>query len=74
MEADFSPDGKTVSFVRGNNLFVVDTASGRETQLTKDGAEKFLTARSSGFTKKNFTVAATSAVTGGHPIRRRLRF
>ncbi len=41
-EADFSPDGKMVSFVRGNNLFVVEIASSKETQLTKDGAEKFL--------------------------------
>lgn len=41
-EADFSPDGKMVSFVRGNNLFVVDTATGRETQLTRDGGEKIL--------------------------------
>lgn len=42
LEADFSPDGKMVSFVRGMNLFVVDTASGKETQLTKDGSEKIL--------------------------------
>ncbi|CAN5583457.1 S9 family peptidase [soil metagenome] len=42
LEADFSPDGKMVSFVRGNNLFVVDIASGKETQLTKDGGEKIL--------------------------------
>jgi len=41
MEADFSPDGKMVSFVRGNNLYAVDVASGKEIQLTKDGAEKF---------------------------------
>lgn len=41
-EPDFSPDGRKVSFVRGNNLFVVDLASGRETQLTKDGGEKTL--------------------------------
>jgi dipeptidyl-peptidase 4 len=41
-EAGFAPDGKKVSFVRGNNLFVVEIASGRETQLTKDGSEKFL--------------------------------
>ena len=27
-EADFSPDGRWVSFVRGNNLFVVDVAKG----------------------------------------------
>ena len=41
-EADFSPNEKMISFVRGNNLFVVDLASGKETQLTTDGAEKFL--------------------------------
>ncbi len=42
LEADFSPDGKMVSFVRGMNLFVVDVVSGKETQLTKDGSEKIL--------------------------------
>jgi len=42
LEADFSPDGKMVSFVRGMNLFVVDVANGKETQLTKDGGEKIL--------------------------------
>lgn len=41
-EADFSPDGKWVSFVRGNNLFVVDPVKGGEKQLTRDGAEKIL--------------------------------
>jgi len=40
LEADFSPDGKWISFVRGNNLFVVDVARGRERQLTRDGGEK----------------------------------
>ena len=39
LEADFSPDGKLVSFVRGNNLFVVDVAKGSEKQLTRDGKE-----------------------------------
>lgn len=42
LEADFSPDGKYVSFVRGMNLFVVETATGREKQLTRDGSEKIL--------------------------------
>ena len=41
-EPDFSPDGTKVSFVRGMNLFVVDIASGKETQLTKDGSEIIL--------------------------------
>ena len=42
LEADFSPDGKMISFVRGNNLFVINAATGRETQLTSDGGEKIL--------------------------------
>lgn len=40
LEADFSPDGKWISFVRGNNLYVVGAAGGREKQLTRDGGEK----------------------------------
>lgn len=35
--ATFSPDGKRVAFVRDNNLFVVDLANAKETQLTTDG-------------------------------------
>lgn len=38
-EEDFSPDGKWVSFVRGNDLFAVDVAKGNEKQLTRDGRE-----------------------------------
>jgi dipeptidyl-peptidase-4 len=37
LEADISPDGKWVSFVRNNNLFVVDVAKANEKQLTRDG-------------------------------------
>ncbi len=39
-EEDFSPDGKWVSFVRGNNLYVVDVTNGNEKQLTRDGADR----------------------------------
>lgn len=42
LEADFSPDGKWVSFVRGMNLFVVDVTTAKEKQLTRDGDEKIL--------------------------------
>src|SRR3970282_616947 len=38
----FSPNGKTVSFVRGYDLWVVDVASGKETRLTSDGKEELL--------------------------------
>jgi dipeptidyl-peptidase 4 len=44
-EEDFSPDGRAVSFVRHNNLFVVDIATGRERALTKDGGEKVFNGR-----------------------------
>ena len=38
----FSPDGKSIGFVRNNNIFVVDVASGAERQLTTDGAEHII--------------------------------
>ena len=38
---DTSPDGKRTAFVRDWNLWVRDVASGRETQLTKDGVKDF---------------------------------
>ena len=38
-EADFSPDGKWVSYVRENNLYVVEIAKGRTKQLTRDGSK-----------------------------------
>ncbi|MDB4948404.1 MAG: hypothetical protein JWM27_1053 [Gemmatimonadetes bacterium] len=37
--AKLSPDGTRVGFVRDNNVFVTDVATGRETQLTRDGGE-----------------------------------
>jgi dipeptidyl-peptidase-4 len=36
-EATFSPDGASVAFVRGNNLFAVTVAAPREVALTSDG-------------------------------------
>jgi dipeptidyl-peptidase-4 len=41
----FSPDGRFVAFVRGNNLFVSDATTGRESALTKDGAARILNGR-----------------------------
>jgi dipeptidyl-peptidase 4 len=38
MYASFSPDGTKVGFVRGNNIFIKDLASGKETQVTGDGS------------------------------------
>jgi dipeptidyl-peptidase-4 len=41
-EATFSPDGRLVAFVRGNNLHVVNVANGRERAITKDGGRQIL--------------------------------
>lgn len=42
LEAGFSPDAKKVSYVRGNNLYAVDIATGEETQFTRDGNKNTL--------------------------------
>jgi dipeptidyl-peptidase-4 len=42
---EFSPDGKLVSFVRDNNLYVVDIETRREWALTGDSDEKKLNGR-----------------------------
>ena len=39
MFAKLSPDGTRVAFVRNRNLFVVDLATMKETQLTDNGEE-----------------------------------
>ncbi len=44
-EAGFSPDGKLVSFVRKNNLHIVDLATQRERALTSDGSARILNGR-----------------------------
>jgi dipeptidyl-peptidase-4 len=36
-DAQISPTGRFVSFVRDQNIFVIDLKSGKETQLTSDG-------------------------------------
>src|SRR4051812_3370794 len=38
MFATFSPDGGRVAYVRGNNLYVEELATGRITPLTRDGS------------------------------------
>ncbi len=41
-EATFSPNGRLVAFVRGNNLHVVDTETRLEVALTTDGSPELL--------------------------------
>lgn len=40
--AKFSPDGRLVGFVRTNNIYVTDLASGVETALTADGGANII--------------------------------
>jgi dipeptidyl-peptidase-4 len=40
--AKFSPDGRLVAFVRDNNIYVTDLATGGETALTRDGGENVI--------------------------------
>ena len=42
MFAKFSPDGTRVGYVRENNLYVEDIATGRITQLTRDGSKRII--------------------------------
>ncbi|HLH07761.1 MAG TPA: DPP IV N-terminal domain-containing protein, partial [Terriglobales bacterium] len=41
-DAQFSPNGRLVSFVRSNDLYVYDLATDKETRLTHDGSENLL--------------------------------
>jgi dipeptidyl-peptidase-4 len=42
MFAKFSPDGRTVGYVRENNIYVEDLATGKITQLTRDGSRTII--------------------------------
>jgi dipeptidyl-peptidase-4 len=44
-EEDFSPDGRMVSFVRANDIYVIELSTRRERRLTKTGGEKTLNGR-----------------------------
>ncbi|HSR53824.1 MAG TPA: S9 family peptidase [Acidobacteriota bacterium] len=39
-EEDFSPDARMVSFVRANDLYVIDLDRARERRLTRDGSDQ----------------------------------
>ncbi|HEU4563979.1 MAG TPA: DPP IV N-terminal domain-containing protein, partial [Gemmatimonadaceae bacterium] len=42
MFAKFSPDGRAVAFVQGNDLWVTDLATGRARRLTNDGSDDII--------------------------------
>ncbi|HVN48691.1 MAG TPA: S9 family peptidase [Bacteroidota bacterium] len=53
----FSPDGARLGFVRGNNIFVLDIATGTETQLTFDGAEHVINGKFDWVYEEEFSIA-----------------
>lgn len=41
----FSPDGKSLGFVRSNNIYAIDIATGSERAITKDGSQHIINGR-----------------------------
>jgi len=50
-----APDGKTIAFRRGSDLYAVDVASKSETRLTRDGADTLRNGGSTGSTRRNLS-------------------
>jgi dipeptidyl-peptidase-4 len=65
----FSPDGRMVSFIRENNLYVEDLAARRERALTRDGAPKILNGRLDWVYQEELYGRGNFGVIGGVPIR-----
>ncbi len=56
MFAKFSPDNSKVGYVRGNNVYVEDLASGKITQLTQDGSDTVINGTSDWVNEEEFDI------------------
>ncbi|HXJ07381.1 MAG TPA: DPP IV N-terminal domain-containing protein [Candidatus Acidoferrum sp.] len=56
MFAKFSPDNSKVGYVRGNNVYVEDLASGKITQLTRDGSDTVINGTSDWVNEEEFDI------------------
>ncbi len=56
MFAKFSPDNSKVGYVRANNIYVEDLASGRITQLTHDGSDTIINGTSDWVNEEEFDI------------------
>ena len=56
MFAKFSPDNTKVGYVRGNNVYVEELASGKITQLTRDGSETVINGTSDWVNEEEFDI------------------
>ena len=55
-EALLSPDNKQVAYLKGNDMYVTDVATAKETRLTTDGSETVFNGRLIGCIKKRSMV------------------
>jgi dipeptidyl-peptidase-4 len=56
MFAKFSPDNSKVGYVRGNNVYVEDLASGKIAQLTQDGSDTIINGTSDWVNEEEFDI------------------
>jgi dipeptidyl-peptidase-4 len=56
MFAKFSPDNTKVGYVRGNNVYAEDLASGQITQLTRDGSDTVIDGTSDWVNEEEFGI------------------
>jgi dipeptidyl-peptidase 4 len=56
MFAKFSPDDSKAGYVRGNNIYVEDLASGKITQLTRDGSDTIINGTSDWVNEEEFDI------------------
>lgn len=57
MFAKLSPDGKRVGFVKDNDLWVTELATGKETRLTADGSAEIINGTTDWVTEEEFGLA-----------------
>ncbi|HKF24341.1 MAG TPA: S9 family peptidase, partial [Candidatus Acidoferrum sp.] len=56
MFAKFSPDGSQVAYLRGNNLYAEDLATGKIKQLTRDGSDTVINGTSDWVNEEEFDI------------------
>ena len=56
MFAKFSPDNSKVGYLRGNNVYVEDLASGKIAQLTQDGSDTIINGTSDWVNEEEFDI------------------
>ena len=63
----FTPDGKAISYVQDNDLYVLTLADGKVQRLTTDGGETVFNGAWTGCTPRSWRRAQPSRATPGRP-------